>query len=577
MSAALDVTPQKQLSILIVQLGDIEEIFRSLMAVKAVKHLYPEMKFHFIVRAENSAPLYRVDWISSILEIPKLKADDSMKKVAKWVDQALVQNYDILTNWTFSKRYSRMAAIVTTIIPAAVKFGNYVRNDSVIASFDAWSIYRESWLRDQQIDQDIHHTDIITTQLLTALQIHAGEPLSDASSGSVTSRNFFKVPTAELLPKTFSKWIAIHPDSLDLRFEEVIEMILRRHPDCGVVLLNDHPLVDSGEIFSNNPRIVNLSGTLNFDSLVSVLSQCSWLIAGRAPIVELANLLNIRTIYWIEAQPQITGEANYKWTETGPYGNGNIAIRFREEFQPEVVYAVWSHYQSEWFHRGVTTLEEHFKNLSLLTLLEGTEIYRSKIRSPQEGGGVSYEQVVDKETTFDHWMFKLRGQIARAWFCGWVPPIEAEVAKLHLNPLLIKRSREIKESLEVIEQLCVEGKTTAKALISTLATIKNHKIMSVEDRDAIETHGKKLLEIEGLFSRVVNVEVELKCFYVWYQNLMHNLNGQTLDQMAKETFQAFELVSEGAELVHVYVEKVLSLAKPKPINLSEHIAPFKEN
>ena len=50
MSAILDVTPRKKPSILIVQLGEIEEVFRSLMAVKAVKQLYPETKIHFLVR-----------------------------------------------------------------------------------------------------------------------------------------------------------------------------------------------------------------------------------------------------------------------------------------------------------------------------------------------------------------------------------------------------------------------------------------------------------------------------------------------------------------------------------------------
>lgn len=577
MSAALDVTPRKQLSILIVQLGEIEEVFRSLMAVKAVKHLYPEMKFHFIVRSQNSAPLHRVDWLTSVLDIPHVHPEAGMKDVARWVDRVLLQNYDILSNWTFSKQYDRMASIVTTLIPAAVKFGNHVRSDSTndftVGSFDAWSIYREAWLRDLKIDQDIHHTDIITTQLLTALQIHAGEPSSE-SSGAVTSRNFFNVPASDLLPKGTSKWIAVHPDSLDLRFEEVIEMILRRHPECGVVLLNDTPLIDAGEIFSN-PRVVNLSGTLNFDSLVSVLSNCAWLIAGRAPIAELANLLNIRTIYWIEAQPKITGEATYKWTETGPYGNGNIAVRFREEFQPEVIYAIWSHYQSEWFHQGGTSLEKHFENLSVLALAEGTEIYRSRIRNPQEGGGVSYDLVMNPETTFESWMFRLRGQIARAWFCGWVPSIEEEVSKLNLNPTLIKRVREVRESLRVIEQLSVEGKATAKDLIDALGSVKSQKIMSVEDRDKIETHGKKLLELEALMSRVVNVETELKCFFVWYQHLMHNLNGDTLDKMAKETSQAFDLVGEGTELVQVYVEKVLNRARPKPVTVSEQVAPIK--
>jgi ADP-heptose:LPS heptosyltransferase len=576
MSAVLEVTPRKQLSILIVQLGEVEEVFRSLMAVKAVKQLYPEMKFHFLVRAEHAEPLRKVDWISSILELPKIAEVDGVKAIALWVDQVLNQNYEILTNWTFSQRFSRMAAIITTLIPAIVKFGNYVRDDLTIASHDAWSMYREAWLRDDTIDQDIHHTDIITTQLLTALQIHAGDPSNNASTTAVNSRYFFNVSSVDHLPKSISKWIAVHPDSLDVRFEEIVEMILRRHPDCGVVILNDSEFTPE-EISVDHKRVVNLSGKLNFDELASTLSRCQWLFAGRAPISELASLLSVRTIYWIENQPVITGEAQQKWIETGPYGNGNIAVRFQSEFQPEVLYAVWSHYQSEWFHQGKIDLEKHFENLSLSSVLNGLEVYRSRIRNAQEGGGVSFEPVLVRDTTFSQWMFRLRGQIARAWFCGWVPPIDEEVEKTKMNPELIKKTRAMGESLRVIEQLCIEGKAACKELGAVASSIKNPKIMSVDDREKIDALGKKLLELEGLMSRVVNVESELRGFLSWYQQLMHNLGGATLEQMSKETIQAFDLVGEGAELVHVYADKLLAKAKPKAVNISEVVSPIKES
>jgi hypothetical protein len=75
---------------------------------------------------------------------------------------------------------------------------------------------------------------------------------------------------------------------------------------------------------------------------------------------------------------------------------------------------------------------------------------------------------------------------------------------------------------------------------------------------------------------VVQVEKELRCFLVWYQQLMHNLNGETLDQMANETYQAFDLLSDGIVLVGAYVERVLQKAKPKAITLSENVSPLEE-
>src|SRR5690606_3333731 len=103
------------------------------------------------------------------------------------------------------------------------------------------------------------------------------------------------------------------------------------------------------------------------------------------------------------------------------------------------VYGVWSYFQSEWFHKGNVTIEKHFENLSLASQLSKIEVYRSRIRNPAEGGGVSYESALPREMNFEAWVYRLRGQVARAWFCGWVPPIEQEVEKLVLNPALVKR------------------------------------------------------------------------------------------------------------------------------------------
>jgi ADP-heptose:LPS heptosyltransferase len=577
MNAMIDATPRKSLTILIVQLGEVEEVFRSLMAVKAVHHLYPETRFQFLVRPSCAAPLQRVEWIDAVIPLPLIEvADDAVKTVALWVNQVIDRQVDILLNWTWSKPHLRMSSIVTTLLPATVKFGNHVRNDFTIGGFDAWSIYREAWLRDQTIDQDIHHTDIITTQLLTAMQIHAGEPEGGASASSVTSRYFFKVPVGNALPKIVSKWIAVHPDSLNDRYEEVVEMILRRHPDHGVVILNDSPIGTDSGIPLDHPRVMNLSGQLNFDQLIAVMVSCSWLIAGRAPIVDLANLINVRTLYWIESQPSITGESNAKWTEVGPYGNGNIALRFAGDFEPEVFYSTWAYCQSEWSHKGSLSLAEHFENHGVSSRAKGIEIYKSRIRSPQEGGGVTYENLLTAETTFEEWMFRLRGQVARSWFCGWIPPVDQEMERLRLNPELIKRIRQVRDSLSLIEQVCQQGKSVSKELADLSQKIRNPKIMAAEDREAIDAHGKKLLELEALISRVVNVERELRGFLVWYQYLMHNLRGDTLREMAMETHHSFELLEEGIQLVTVYVVKALDKAKPKAVSISENVSTFQE-
>ncbi|MBC7396348.1 MAG: hypothetical protein H7333_02800 [Bdellovibrionales bacterium] len=561
-SKSAEATKRKSLSILIIQLGETDELFRSLMALKAVKHLYPEMKFTMIARHGVSAPLKRVAWIENVIETPKLvKGGDPVTQVATWIDHVINQNYDILANWTFAKAHTRLSAIATTLIPAMIKVGDHLRNDMTQGSYDAWSIYREAWLRDENIDQDIHITDIITTQLLTLLQIHAGDPDPEAGSATVTSKYFFEqavlnLPQSWLTRPKGLKWIALHAASLSNRSAEWVEMVLRRNPDFGIVALGTF------EDAAVNPRVITLEKELHFDSLVAILSQCSWLAAGKHPIVDLASLLNVRIFYGVNPSDR---EYSLKWTETGPYGNGHVVMAPKDEWKPELAYAAWSYYQSEWFHKNTLTLHGHFENLGLVSGLDELQVFKSRIRSASEGGGVYYERSAGVAREFEQWMYRVRGQMARAWFCGWLPCVETEVAKLSLNPELIKRIRSVNDSVLLLEKLAQEGRQCALDLHKTAQKNKAGYLMSVEERDEIEHRGKKILEVESLIARVISVEPELRCLLKWYQQLMHNLQGETLAAMAKETVHGFDLIAEGVDLLLIYTRKTLELAKPKSV------------
>ncbi|MBS1959797.1 MAG: hypothetical protein JST80_10020 [Bdellovibrionales bacterium] len=581
MSAVVESKPRKQLAILVVQLGDIEESFRSLMALKAVKHLYPDTKIHIIARAEAAAPFKRVDWIASVLETPRIpQGSDSVSTVARWIDSALRETYDLSVNWTWSPTYKRMASILMTLVPAMVKFGDGLRDDLTHISYDAWSIYHHAWANpSSEVEQDIHPTDIITTQLLTALQIHVGDPTPEDGVSAVTSRYFFKMISAaapdvwSARPKNL-KWTAVHYGSLGARAEEFIEMALRRHPDVGVVVLNETEV----DLDIEHDRVINLSSQTHFDSSVQVLSQCQWLLAGQTPTVDLASLLNTRIF-------QVVQGAGLKWIEQGPYGNTHLVCQFDGinggEWEPEVVYTVWSHAQSEWFHKGKVTLREHAGNLGLLDPVSATKIYRSRIRAATEGGGVSYDPVsFDPSqsvlTTFDSWMYRIRGQMARSWFCGWIPPVEEETKTFKLNPELIKRIRTMQESLGVLKRIVMEGRDVAKSLTQTSSTVRATYLMSAEDREQIEDFSKKLLDIEVLISRVIHVEPSLRGFLKLYQGIINNLRGETIPEMSAETVHAFDLAFEGMELLEQYTRGTLDLAKPKPVAVtSSAVAPLK--
>lgn len=572
MTEPTDPKPRKKLSVLIVQMGDQGEVYRTLMALKAVKFLYPELGIHVIARDECAESLRYVGWLDSVIATPKVNGgDQAVAQVAQWIEKVIHQNYDILANWTATARYRRMAAIATSLIPAIIKVGDYVRDDMTIASFDAWSMYRNAWMN-EPIEQDIHMTDVITTQLLTLLQIHAGDPAEDHSLSSVTSKYFFTIPT-EQIPEAWAtrskklKWVGVNLLNAPERTSEWIDMVLRRHPDTGIVLIGG-----SGEDeWVSHPRVIHFSEPLTFSQRVNVISQCQWFFSAPHALADLASLLNVRIFF--QAEPSAS-ELSLKWTEEGPYGNGHIVVVPREEWKSEIAYATWSFFESEWFHKNNVTLAGHFQNLELSQGLTDHQIYRSRIRPSQEGGGVSYEQSGGVIRDFESWIFRVRGQMARAWFCGWLPSIDQEVEKLNLTPDLIKKIRSINESLGVMQKLSLEGRSVALDL-SRSAPSKGDYLMSIEDRAAIEEYGKKLQEIEALMNRVIHVEPELRCMLKWYQQMLHNLNGETIAQMAKETVEAFDLVSEGVDLIFSYTRKTLERARPRAVAPTASVSEIK--
>jgi hypothetical protein len=572
MSAAVgtpDQEPTRRLDLLILQLGTPSEMYRSLMALKAVKQLYPHLCIRILTRPETLEPLSRVEWIEETLLIPAgLNRENALPRVAQWLGGVIDRRFDILVNWTAPGSYSRMGALVTTLIPAIVKLGDHVRDDLSIGSHDAWSMYRHAWMAGG-VEQDIHETDVITTQLLTALQIHAGEPSPDAGTHQVTSRYFFRQPTVE--PAAFwtarpkgLKWIAISSERAPARLSEWMERVLRRNPDYGMVIVGSEAITDLPE----SPRIIRMEEGLDWDSRLMVLSQCSWLISGPGPIVDLASLVNLR-VFYIPEQTEV--EFGLKWAETGPYGNGHVACVTRKSWDPDSAYAAWSYYQSEWFHKNSITIEGHFEHLGLSRMLPEIQIYKSRIRPANEGGGVCYEQTAGAKREFESWMVRVRGQMARAWFCGWLPSLDQEASRLQLSPALIQKIRGVQDSIRVITQIVSGARGTALELSDLSTRNRVGHLMSVEDREAIETCGRKLLEMEALISRVTRVEPELHCLLQWYRQRVHNLESPTLQGMARETVQALDLVMEGLDLIEAWTGKTLELARPRAVGTRAEI------
>ena len=590
---------------LVIQFARLGDTLQSLMALRAAKQLYPNLEIHFVARESFSAAVKRVSWINSVVTFPSdeilgpvvrnEKSDlQALGDVARWVAPLVKNPWDLIINWSFSEASSYL----TGLLPARVKLGYSRRKDTTFCSVDGWSHYMQAIVQGE-VHQNIHLTDILTTQLLTALQIHFGEPANEGDA-PVTSKSFF---TLETNPNDLGwcwrdlsrKWIGVQLGATDAtkswssdNWANLIHRILKKNPGYSFVLLGGHEdqpkalelLSRLESLLGENPptakHVLSLVGETDFDLWASVIGSCQWLFACDTAAVHLASVLGTR-VFNISV-------GHTHWSETGPYGNGHYVITSTGnaegsgEISPDAVYTAWSYGSLEWSHRRQLTLEEHAEQIRQSGSLNSIKVLRSKIRGSQDGGGVYYEPLVSEGLLEKEWMGMVIGHIARAWYCGWTPPIGQELQREKFSPSLIQKLRELDDSATVLNQIYNEAALTALALNKKSAKLKSDKVMRVDDRNDLRDLGNKILELEVLVDRLGRAQPSLKAFLQMSKVLMHNLRGDGLADLGKETASCYRQLNEGVSILKEWLQYSLQLTKPvavpaqlKPRSLPELI------
>lgn len=597
-----DPSPSKEpIRCLVIQLARLGDTLQSLMALRAAKQLYPQLEIHFLARERFSSAAQRIPWIHKVITLPTdallgpvlsgTKTDvEALGEVARWIAPLVKDPWYFVINWSFSEASSYL----TGLIPARVKLGYTRRRDSSFAGADGWSHYVQAIVQGN-ISQNIHLTDILTTQLLTALQIHLGEALPEGNS-PVTSKAFFSLTLKEqqIIPPLISstkKWISIQLGAgkksktwNPKHWAKLAHYLIQRHPEYGIILLGGKEDLEREKIFknelnsisANSDSIISLVAQTDFDIWASVVSKSDWLFSGDTAALHLASVLGTRVLN-ISAGP-------VKHSETGPYGNGHYVIHAELECQgcahlssqnaaehahscgddisPESVYGVWLYGFQEWIHRRQISIENHFAYLGWTQHLEKVRIYRSKIRNAHDGGGVTYEFMTSKYLRMSDWSGMVMGHVARAWYCGWVPTIGQEITRKTMSPQLIQKIRELEESGEVFSKICEQAYQTATTLNRKSASLRSDKVMGVQDREELRALGKTLLELENLIDRLAKTHAPLLAFSQMAKVMMQNLKGTHLADLGKETADYYRQINEGVTIYREWIKYTLNLAKP---------------
>jgi ADP-heptose:LPS heptosyltransferase len=592
-------TAQKPIRCLVIQLTRLGDTLQSLMALRAAKQLYPNLEIHFVARERFAAAARRTPWIESVVALPTdeilgpvLRGEKAEKQamgdLARWVAPLIQNPWDIVVNWS----YSESSSYLTGLIPSRIKLGYTRAADKSFSSADGWSHYIQAIVQ-SGVQQNIHLTDILTTQLLTALQIHWGDPANDGNA-PVTSKSFFQLEIGErdLAWGDFSrKWIALQlgagHDSKTWSPEywaRLARLILKKHPECSIVLLGGSEDAERARAFmealdlrGREQRLVlSLVGETDFDLWASVIGRCSWVFAGDTAVVHLASVLGTR-VFNLSIGP-------VRWSETGPYGNGHYVVAAnhacagcgersrdaskhscRTELTPEAVYGAWSYASSEWVHRRSITMESHFEQLGFGALVSGIQAYRTRIRNSNDGGGVVYEPMIARPLGLESWLGMVMGHTARAWYCGWVPAVGMEITRQMVGPALLQRLRELDDSSKVLGKICEQATASARDLRARSARLKSERIMGLREREELRDLGRKLMDLDALVDRMGKAHSPLIGLTNMAKVLMHNLKGTGLSDLGQESANCYRQLHEGINILGEWLKHTTRLARPVAI------------
>ncbi len=484
--------PRVRAKILIIDLSPITAVLQSCVSIAAVKQMYPEHEIHGLIAHEGLDLVQRSSVFASVRTPP---VDSS--QLQDFVNEVLDLNVDFIFNWTREGDALRLSRLLTQMIPSAIKFGAVESAQGAHHALDGWSMILESW-EPQGVHYGIHPIDVLTTQVLTALQIHCGDPTGGVHS-PISHRNFFGATDVNFV---------LSPQRVG---------ISRRILDQGL-----------------NPFHAGREFTVV--EWAQIIRACDVWVAFDEFTACLSAILGVRTLR------VFSDSADLMDLRKAPYGNDHCGVL--DQGQPDEIWA--------------ETAED---------LLRGKALgrgYYTRIRAPQEGGGVALMSDLPVPTSFLEWIAKVRAQVLRSWFCGWMPPIEVIARDFVLNPDLIREIRKHKESNEVFARLAQEGRGYATRLRDLAKSFEGRPVMSLEERGQVDALGQDLVQVETLLSRVTQVTPAFAPLLRFYQVSMRDLRANTIEGMAAETESVFALLIEATDVIQLYCDHTLDRAKPRP-------------
>ena len=188
-----------------------------------------------------------------------------------------------------------------------------------------------------------------------------------------------------------------------------------------------------------------------------------------------------------------------------------------------------------------------------------------------------YEDLILRPMRLDDWTAQVQGQIARAWYCGWLPPIGQELDRTRIDGSIIQSLRALDEAAAVLGKVAEQARRLALELEAKCSRLKSDRIMRVQERHEIQDIGRNMIELDKLIERLAAAQPSLGGFDRISKVLMHNLKGKQLADLGRESAQGYSQLLTGIGVLHDWIEFTLDLAKPVAVQNSTHAPiPFKK-
>jgi hypothetical protein len=263
--------------------------------------------------------------------------------------------------------------------------------------------------------------------------------------------------------------------------------------------------------------------------------------------VQLASLLGTRVMMLTDGKGSLQ--------DVGPYGNGHYVLSGK--LTPEAIVSTWTYASTEWSHQRREPLVLNHGN--------ETVVWRSRIRTVQEGGGVVYENLRRQPLSLQEWSAAVVGQVARAWYCGWTAPAGQDLDRERIRPELLRELRAMQESLRVLEKIHQQAMLACSQINEKSQKLHSEKVMRLQDREAIAHIATKLMELDTLIDRVTEIREPLKVFTFMRKIMMHELRGNGLTQISKQSAWVYQRLADAVRVYQDWTHATLALGKPRMV------------